>query len=263
MNKKGIDVSKWNGKIDWQEAKNDGVEFAIIRASYGKESPNQIDKRFEENYRNAKAVGIPVGVYHYSYADSVEDARKEAQFCLKNIAGKQLEYPVCFDIEDRTQLALTNRQRTDIVKTFCNTIESAGYYAMLYTNLNWYKNYLYSEELRKYDLWLAQWDVAAPSVPCGIWQKTDKGSIDGISGNVDLNEAFKDYPAIMKIRGLNGFKAVSVGGHKPHTQYYTVRKGDTLTAIANKYGTTVDRLVKSNGIKDKNKIYVGQVIQIG
>lgn len=263
MNKKGVDVSKWQGRINWQEAKNDGVEFAILREGYGKESPNQIDKRFEENYRNAKAVGIPVGVYHYSYADSVEDARKEAQFCLKNIAGKQLEYPVVFDLEDRTQLALSNRQRTDIVKTFCNTIESAGYYAMIYCNLNWWNNYLNKDELSKYDLWLAQWEVSVPGVECGIWQKSDKGSIDGISGNVDLNEAFKDYPAIMKIRGLNGFKAVSAGGHKPHTQYYTVRKGDTLTAIANKYGTTVDRLVKSNGIKDKNKIYVGQVIQIG
>lgn len=263
MNKKGVDVSKWQGRINWHEARNDGVEFAILREGYGKESPNQIDKRFEENYRNAKAVGIPVGVYHYSYADSVEDARKEAQFCLKNIAGKQLEYPVCFDIEDRTQLALSNRQRTDIVKTFCNTIESAGYYAMIYCNLNWWNNYLNKDELSKYDLWLAQWEVSAPGVECGIWQKSDKGSIDGISGNVDLNEAFKDYPAIMKIRGLNGFKAVSAGGHKPHTQYYTVRKGDTLTAIANKYGTTVDRLVKSNGIKDKNKIYAGQVIQIG
>lgn len=263
MNKKGIDVSKWNGKIDWQSVKNDGTDFAIIRSSYGKESPNQVDKKFEENYRNAKAVGIPVGVYHYSYADSVEDARKEAQFCLKNITGKQLEYPICFDIEDKEQLKLNNRQRTDICKAFCEEIEKAGYYVMIYCNFNWYKNYLYSEELKKYDLWLAEWNVAEPSVSCGIWQKSDKGTIDGISGNVDLNEAFKDYPMIMKMRGLNGFKAVSAGEHKPHTQHYTVKKGDTLTAIAKKYGTTVDRLVKANGIKDKNKIYAGQVIQIG
>lgn len=262
MNKKGIDISKWNGKIDFQKVKNDGTDFLIIRSSYGKESPNQIDKRFEENYRNAKAVGIPVGVYHYSYADSVEDAKKEAEFCLKNIAGKQLEYPVCFDIEDRTQLALTNRQRTDIVKTFCNTIESAGYYAMLYTNLNWYKNYLYSEELKKYDLWLAQWDVAEPSVKCGIWQKTDNGHIDGISGNVDLNIAYKDYPTIMKIRGLNGFKTISAGEYKPHYITYVVKSGDTLSGIAAKYHTTVDKLVSANGIKDKNKIYAGQSLKI-
>lgn len=263
MNKKGIDVSKWNGKIDFQAVKNDGTDFLIIREGYGKKDPKQVDKLFHRNIQEAQKVGLPVGVYHYSYADSVSDAKAEAEFCLENIQGYKLEYPVVFDLEDRTQLALTNRQRTDIVKAFCNEIEASGYYAMLYTNLNWYKNYLYSEELRKYDLWLAQWDVAAPSVECGIWQKSDKGTIDGISGNVDLNEAFKDYPAIMKIRGLNGFKAVSAGEYKPHVKSYTVKKGDTLTAIAKKYGTTVDRLVKANGIKDKNKIYAGQVIQIG
>ena len=80
MNPNGIDVSKWQGSIDWQKVENDGVDFAIIRKGYGKESPTKIDKKFDENYRNAKSVGIPVGVYHYSYADSVEDARKEEQF---------------------------------------------------------------------------------------------------------------------------------------------------------------------------------------
>lgn len=183
MSKNGIDVSKWNGAIDFQEIKNDGVEFVMIREGYGKESPSQVDKRFEENYKNAKAVGIPVGVYHYSYADSVEDARKEAEFCLKNIAGKQLEYPVCFDIEDKEQLKLSRRQRTDICKAFCEEIEKAGYYAMIYCNLNWYKNYLYSEELKKYDLWLAEWYEEAPSAECGIWQKSDQGQINGIRSN--------------------------------------------------------------------------------
>ena len=262
MNKKGIDVSKWQGSINWQEAKNDGVDFAIIREGYGKENPSQVDKKFEENYKNAKAVGIPVGVYHYSYADSVEDAKKEAEFCLKNIAGKQLEYPVVFDIEDKEQLKLNNRQRTDICKAFCEEIEKAGYYVMIYCNLNWYKNYLYSEELKKYDLWLAQWDVAEPSVKCGIWQKTDKGHIDGISGNVDLNIAYKDYPTIMKIRGLNGFKTISAGEYKPHYITYVVKSGDTLSGIAAKYHTTVDKLVSANGIKDKNKIYAGQSLKI-
>ena len=258
MNPNGIDVSKWQGSIDWQKVENDGVDFAIIREGYGKESPTQIDKKFEENYRNAKSVGIPVGVYHYSYADSIEDAKKEAEFCLKNIIGKQLEYPVCFDIEDRTQLALNNRQRTDICKAFCEEIENAGYYVMIYCNLNWYKNYLYSDELKQYDLWLAHWDVAEPGVECGIWQKTDKGIIDGISGNVDLNKSFKDYPTIMKIKGLNGYRAISANDYN----YYTVQRGDTLTAISKKYGKSIEWLVKTNGIKDKNKIYVGQRIKV-
>lgn len=267
----GIDVSKWNGAIDFQEIKNDGVEFVMIREGYGKESPSQVDKRFEENYKNAKAVGIPVGVYHYSYADSVEDAKKEAQFCLKNISGKQLEYPVCFDIEDKEQLKLSRRQRTDICKAFCEEIEKAGYYAMIYCNLNWYKNYLYSDELKKYDLWLAEWYAEAPSVECGIWQKSDQGQINGIGGNVDINEAFKNYPEIMKQKGLNGFGGnissaassnTSTDSYKQSYINYTVEKRDTLSAIAAKYDTTVSKLAEINGIKDVNKIYVGQLLRV-
>lgn len=256
----GIDVSKWQGEIDWQKAKNDGVEFAIIREGYGKENPNQTDKKFEENYRNAKAVGIPVGVYHYSYADSVADAKLEAQFCLKNIAGKQLEYPVVLDIEDKEQLKLNNRQRTDICKAFCEEIEKAGYYVMIYCNYNWYKNYLCTDELEVYDLWLAQWGVEKPSVICGIWQKSDKGVISGIKGNVDLNESYRDYPNIMKMNGLNGFHKNSTNAPKIVT--YTIQKGDTLSSIAKKYNTTIDKLVTLNGIKNKNLIYAGQTIKI-
>ena len=271
MSKNGIDVSKWNGAIDFQEIKNDGVEFVMIREGYGKESPSQVDKRFEENYKNAKAVGVPVGVYHYSYADSVEDAKKEAEFCLKNIAGKQLEYPVAFDIEDKEQLKLSRRQRTDICKAFCEEIEKAGYYAMIYCNLNWYKNYLYSEELKKYDLWLAEWYEEKPSVECGIWQKSDQGQINGIGGNVDINEAFKNYPEIMRQKGLNGFGSnissaasgsTATDSCKQNYINYIVEKNDTLSAIAAKYDTTVSKLAEINGIKDVNKIFVGQLLRV-
>lgn len=168
MEVKGIDVSKWQGSINWTEAKADGVEFAIIREGYGKESPSQVDKKFKENYTGAKYVNIPIGVYRYSYADSVSDAKLEADFCLKNIQELQLEYPVCFDIEDSEMLALTNQQRTDICKAFCETIENAGYYAMIYCNLDWYNNRLCSAQLADYDLWLAQWYAGTPSVSCGI-----------------------------------------------------------------------------------------------
>lgn len=270
MNKKGIDVSKWQGAIDWEKVKQDGVDFAIIREGYGKENPNQVDKRFEENYKKAKAAGISVGVYHYSYADSVEDAKLEAEFCLKNIAGKQLEYPVVFDIEDKEQLKLTNQQRTELCKAFCETIEKAGYYAMIYCNLNWWNNYLNCKELGKYDLWLAHWDVAKPAVSCGIWQKSERGIIDGINGNVDLNESFKDYPSIMKQKGLNGFASNSQSSStasndtttKPTYINYIIENGDTLSAIAKRYNTTVSKLAEINAIKDVNKIYMGQLLRV-
>ena len=265
MEMKGIDVSKWNGVIDWDEAKKDGVEFAIIREGWGKKDPKQIDKKFYDNYNGAKAAGIYVGVYHYSYADSVEDAVKEAQFCLENIQGLDLDFPIVFDIEDKEQLKLNNRQRTDIVKAFCSEIEKAGYYAMFYCNLNWLNNYLYKDELLpRYDFWLAQWDVDVPYVSCGIWQKSDCGHISGISGNVDIDIAYKDYPSIIKHtqNAINNNKPQQTAPTTQATSTYIVQKGDTLSGIAKKFGVSVQTIADINNIKDVNKIYVGQVLKI-
>ena len=264
MNKNGIDVSKWQGTIDWQSVKNDGVDFAIIREGFGKESPSQVDKKFKENYTGAKYVGLPVGVYHYSYADSISDAKAEADFCLKNISGMQFEYPICFDIEDSEMLSLSTQQRTDICKAFCETVENAGYYAMIYCNLNWYNNYLIKDQLTDYDLWLAQWSVGEPSVPCGIWQKSEKGILDGITGNVDLNVSYKDYPSIIKSKGINGFKSGQSQPKLPTYTEYTVKKGDTLWTIAQKLlgaGSKYTEIKALNSLSS-DTIYPEQVLKI-
>lgn len=264
MDLKGIDVSKWQGSINWNEVKKDGTEFAIIREGWGKKSPTQIDKKFKENYENAKAVGIPVGCYHYSYADSVDDAKREAEFCLENIGDMRLEYPVIIDVEDKEQLKLNNRQRTDIVKAFCSEIEKAGYYAMFYCNANWLNNYLIKEELLpKYDLWLAQWGIAVPSVSCGIWQKSDKEFINGISGNVDLDVSYKNYPEIMRNKGLNGFNKEN-NPENIHYFEYTVKKGETLWAIAQRYlgSGTKYKEIKSLNALSSDTIYPNQVLKI-
>ena len=224
MEFKGIDVSKWNGNINWDKVKSAGINFAIVREGYGKRDPRQVDKKFKDNINGAKSVGIHTSVYHYSYADSVEDAINEARFCLENIEGFKLEYPVIIDVEDKEQLKLNNRQRTDIVKAFCSEIEKHGYYAMFYCNLNWLNNYLYKDELlTKYDLWLAQWNIDKPSCTCGIWQYSSTGEIDGIYGNVDLDVSYKNYPEIMQSKGLNGFNKYD---NSPNINYfnYTVKK---------------------------------------
>ncbi len=254
----GVDVSKWQGNIDWGKVKNAGVNFAIIREGYGKESPNQVDKKFEINYQGAKSAGIFVGAYHYSYADSADDAKREAEFCLKNISGKQFEYPICFDIEDRTLLALSNRQRTDICKAFCESLESAGYYAMIYCNLNWYNNYLISDELKRFDLWLAQWGVPSPGISCGIWQKSDAGSFDGINTSVDVDISYRNYPEIIREKGLNGYSKTD------SCILYTVKQGDTLWGIAKKYlGSGIRyKEIKAKNFLSSDNIYPGQVLRI-
>ena len=263
MKFKGIDVSVWQGDIDWQKVKNAGIDFAMIREGYGTKSPKQIDSKFKDNVRGAKSVGINIGVYHYSYASSTDNAKLEAQFCLENIQGYSLEYPVVYDIEDKTILKLTNRQRADICKAFCEEIERNGYYAMIYTNKSWLDNYLYAEELLKdFDLWLAQWNADKLSYSCGIWQYSDSGKIDGISGNVDLNISYKNYPEIMKNKGLNGFKT-NTDVTKNYFEY-KVQKGDTLWDLAKKYlgnGTRYNEIKMLNNLTS-DTIYAGQILKI-
>lgn len=265
----GIDVSKWNGDIDWSKVKKAGVEFVLISCGT---SQSSIDS-FEKNYKGAKNNGIMVGVYRYSYAKTEESAVKEAQSLLNNIKGKQLEFPIVIDIEDSSLTKLSKQEKTDIVKAFCEEIENAGYYAMYYCNLNWLNSHLYKDQLSKYDLWLAQWNVTEPSVECGIWQMYDNGEIDGISGNVDMNMSFKDYPSIMIKKGINGYsKNEEIKKEIPRQEQntsndisyinYIVVKGDTLSKIASKYNTKVSDLVKINNICNPDIIYENQLIKV-
>lgn len=257
----GIDVSKWNGTIDWQKVKESGVEFAMIRTGYGIYSESQVDKKFYNNIEGAQKVGLDVGVYHYSYASSPLDASKEAKFCLDIIKDYKLTYPIAYDIEDETIEKFTKQEKTDMCKAFCDRIEMAGYYAMIYCNCNWLNNHLYAHELLpKYDLWLAKWDAKEPSVSCGIWQFTDSGEIPGINGAFDLNISFKDYPSIIKSKGLNGFSHEYTPDNS--SLVHIVSKGENLTVISEKYGVAVSQIVKLNNLKNPDLIYPNQVLKI-
>lgn len=209
MQRKGIDVSTWQGDINWNKVKADGIEFAMLRSSFGKENPDkQTDNKFWQNYKNAKAAGMPIGAYHYSYATTVEDAKKEAAFFLSIVKGCQFEYPVAFDIEDPSQVNLGKDRITDIIMTFCERVQAAGYYVSLYTNLDWISNRIDMSRAKAFDIWLAQWSSKPTySGNFGMWQYTSSGSVNGISGNVDMNIAYYDYPSIIKAAGLNGFTA--------------------------------------------------------
>lgn len=202
-----IDVSKWQGNnIDWDKVKAAGIEGVMLRAGYGRYA-SQKDPTFERNYTEAKRVGLAVGAYWYSYATTATQAAQEASVFLDVLAGKQFELPVAYDIEyEPGILALTTAQRTQLVKTFLSMVEQAGYYGILYASTDFIANKLNYRELTRYDVWAAQYGSKCTCpMPYGMWQYTSTGKVDGISGNVDLDTGYKDYPTIIKGAGLNGF----------------------------------------------------------
>ena len=209
---RGIDVSTHNGVIDWQAVKDSGVEFAIIRAGYGKD-PGQEDKQFQNNYNNARAVGMPLGAYHFCYATSPENAYKEADNLLNILDGRTFEYPIFYDLEDDTNSSfrlssLGKETITQIAINFTTRIRQAGYYPAIYCNLNWAVNYLDLSKLEGVDIWLAQWDVEKPTYQgeYTMWQYTSDGSVPGIGGRVDLNYCYVNYPKYLEELGLNFIK---------------------------------------------------------
>lgn len=207
---KGIDVSYHQGAIDWGKVKLSGIEFAMLRASRGyisEAKPMAQDATFEYNVTQATAYNINVGVYHYLYADTVAEARKEAQFLLKTIEPYQITYPVVLDVEEQYQADLGKTKLTAICKAFLEEIENAGYYAMIYSNKTWLTTYLDMNELKNYDVWLAQWNtVPTYNGNFGMWQYSSKGIVSGIDGYVDLNIAYKDYAKVIRENGLNNLK---------------------------------------------------------
>lgn len=253
---RGIDVSSWQGHIDWERVKNAGVEFAIIRTGYGRKDPKQIDPYFKENLEGARKVGIKVGVYHYSYAESPEDAVKEAEFCLEILDGAKLDLPIYYDIEDKS---ISNKHdksiRTQMCINFCSTIEKAGYWAGVYANKNWFDNYLNYDELKaRYTLWLAHYCIDSPSLDCDVWQYRSNGSIDGITGNVDMNYMYRDL--------LKEIETSSVQASEVKTTTYTVVSGDTLSGIAMAHHTSWQRLAEINNLDNPNLIYAGQILKV-
>lgn len=251
---KGIDVSVHNGKIDWKKVKADGIEFAMIRAGYGN-VPSQKDKRFEENYMGARAEGIKVGVYWFSYAYNTKMAEEEAAVCLEILDGRTIAMPIAFDFEyasvnyaARKGVTVTRALATDIAAAFTKKIRAAGYDSMIYTNYDYISRYYDLTKLSDSYLWLAVWSKYRPARPHSMWQYSAEGCVSGISGSVDMDYCYEKFAKKPKIT--------------PKVIKYTVKKGDTLSGIAKKYGTTYQKIAKDNGIKNPDLIYPGQVFVI-
>lgn len=191
MTLKGIDVSEWQGTIDWRKVAKDGVQFAVIHAGYGREL-SQKDKYFERNYAGARAAGIKVGAFWYSYADSVARAEQEARTCLKVLDGKHLDLPVFFDQEyEPGILKLSTKTRTDIVLKFLETIKAAGRPCGLYSSTDFITTKLQANRLTAYPLWIAEYGSKLHYTgKVWAWQYTDKGRVAGIKVRVDMNHGY-------------------------------------------------------------------------
>ena len=204
---KAIDLSHHNGKIDFGKVKGSGIDTVIIRTGYGKALSSQTDRRFEEYYSAAKAAGMNVGAYHYSYADSISSAQEEAAAMLEIVKGKKFELPLFFDIEEPKHSQLDKKLCSDIVRTFCDKLEKAGYWAGVYSYDAFFGSNLTEDIVKRYTTWVARVENVKPHkcIRYDIWQYSWKGRVDGIDGNVDMDMVYKDFPQLIKAAHLNGF----------------------------------------------------------
>lgn len=330
-----IDVSEHNGTINWESVKAAGIQGAIIRCGYGMDMTSQDDKQWSRNVSECERLGIPYGVYLYSYADNADKARSEAQHVLRLIKGRKLSFPVYYDLEQAgiEGAAVAN------AKIFGDLIEAAGYWCGVYYNKDWH-NRVIKGQLDRFTRWGAGYgtnngqmqEKYKPGFGEDMWQYTSVGRVDGISGDVDMNECYRDFPAEVggtsiptptpdpvpsghkhaigehvvfstcykssadpnsaaipaakMVRNHGVITHIQEGAKNPYlldnglcwvndgdirgfygsgssgAQYYTVKSGDCLSVIAQKYGTTVSQLQSWNGISNPDLIYAGQKLRV-
>ena len=246
----GIDVSQFQGDINWALVKPQ-IRFAILRLGWiGRPGNHTLDTKFERNYYECRRLGIPIGVYVYNYSNTIEAAQSGAFWTLDRLWGKSLQMPVYIDMEDDSLVSLGRDRLTDIVIAFNSLIEEGAYWAGVYANYYWYDNLLRTDELkRRYTTWIADYtggDTDKYRGQYDMWQYSATGRLDGIEGDVDMNILYRDL--LTEIKNWR--------------RTYTVRAGDTLWAIAQRYNTTWQEIARLNGLKNPDMIYVGQVLRI-
>lgn len=197
---KGIDVSKWQGVIDFDAVSKSGIDFVIIRAGYGKETW-QKDPYFERNYKNAVLAGLKVGAYWYSYAETIEEAKKEAAACLECIGGKHMDLPVYFDVEEQRQFDKGRNFIDSIITVFCSAVGDAGYIPGIYMSTYPLMAYVSESVRTRYTVWVAQYNTRCTyDGDYGIWQYSSKGVVPGIKGYVDMNICYKSFEVPLEER---------------------------------------------------------------
>lgn len=270
MESKGIDVSSFQGNIDWPAVGLSDIEFAIVRATYG---TTGVDRNFKRNMEGIKGTDIYPGSYHYCYAHNKQEAIAEAKHFLDCIKPYPLYYPAALDLEELSIAELGKDAVTDIILAFTNTLRDARYYPILYTNPNWLMNYIDTGRIQNLDIWLAQWGPEFTyKKNVTIWQYSQDGSVPGIGTGVDMNISYCDYPSMIKENGCNGTGSPAPGpGPEPEPEpgpskpiIYTVKPGDTLWEIAERFlgdGQKFREIMALNSLSSE-VIYPGQILRI-
>ena len=197
---KGIDISYCQPKVDWAKV---SVDFCLIQIGGGAVR-QQKDTMYESHYAGAKGRGIPVGAYWFTWARTVAEAEEEADICISLLKGKQFEYPIFLDLEQEAIYKTGKANVSAIIRAFLSKVEKAGYWVGLYCNPDVLVHYCEADIPKRYSIWLAQWDVSAPTYPCGIWQP-NTAQTAGFPEPVDQDVCYIDYPSQIKAKGLNGF----------------------------------------------------------
>lgn len=195
-----IDISAYQGEVDFSRVKKSGVWGVMLKATEGE---RYLSPAFERNYEQASAHGLHVGAYHFLRAATPEESQREARFFLDKVKGKNFSLPLAVDMEAPEQRQIENL--APIATAFCKEVERQRYYAMIYSTDSWFRTKLASRELDVFDRWVAQVGVERPELdrPYGMWQFTWDARIDGISGKVDESRCYRDYPSIIEQAGLN------------------------------------------------------------
>ncbi len=249
----GIDISEFQTNINLTKAKEEGIKYAILRGGftgYGKSKGKAIDSAFLKHYNTCKKLGIPVGCYWFSRAVSKEEGEAEAKYFYDNcLKGKQFEYPVAIDVEDSYYQSKASKEAvTQAIIGFCEYLENKGYYVVIYANTDWFKNKMNLNNLNAYDKWVAYWGTQKPTnISAGIWQfggSTNKVRTNKVAGIVcDQDYAYKDYPSLIKNKGLNGYSISKEEPNIPSTAKKTIEQL-ALEVIDGLWGNGKDRVEK-------------------
>ena len=254
MEIKGIDVSAWQGKIDWKTVADYGMGFAILRIT---EAGNVVDSQFENNLAGCNKYNIPVGVYKYSYAMTIAEIQREARKVVSTLNGRRIQFPVFLDLEYNNQRSLGSESIHKMADAFREIVEAAGYKFAIYCNVDWYENVICSH-LKKYDFWIARYPAnddgwlqerLRPDFGVG-WQYSSKAKIPGISGTVDRNVFYKDYSEETEKK-----EETTVNKLQEHTKLgdYYANNGGTKPYLEKKSNAYLDDFTKNAGDKNSTK----------